>query len=292
VKDFLAIFILKLFSRLPFSWGQKLGAFLGYILWRLNTRARQVTEKNIALCFPELSAVQQEQLIKQSLFECGKNIVEMGPSWLWPEERVRGLVKKVSGKELVESALTKNKGVIILAPHLGNWEILGLYLTQLHKTTFLYQPPKLPKMDRLIRNARSRSGANIVPTNRRGVMALLKALKAGEMVGILPDQEPDSASGVFAPFFGVPALSMTLISNLETKTGATVICSYAKRLPNSEGFEIVFKAADEQIVSSDIDESVAGLNHSVENVVNDCRAQYQWEYKRFKRRPNSEARFY
>src|SRR5690606_9341413 len=122
------------------------------------------------------------------------------------------------------------------------------------------------------------------PADGSGVRALLKALKAERVVGVLPDQEPKQAGAEFAPFFGTPALTMTLTSNLLARTGARAVMVYALRRPQG-GYRLCFRAPEEEIYSDDLATSLAGLNRSVEQCARDDLAQYQWEYKRFKHQP-------
>lgn len=133
----------------------------------------------------------------------------------------------------------------------------------------------------------------LAPANMKGVAQMLKLLKAGEMVGNLPDQEPDDRSGgVFAPFMGVETFSPKLVTRLISKTGAKVVAGFAERLPDGQGFDIHFIAADAGIYSSDEVEAVTAMNRTVEQLVAKAPEQYQWEYKRFKTRPEGEARVY
>ena len=166
---------------------------------------------------------------------------------------------------------------------------LNIYAGDRFPLNILYQPPGLIELDDFILGARERVGTKVFPTDRRGVLAMFKALREGEVVGILPDMEPPEEAGAYATFFGNQALSMTLVSKLAQKTGATVMCVYAKRLPAGKGFEAVFKEADPGIYSADLATSVAALNRSVELCVKDVPEQYQWEYKRFKTKPGGEG---
>ncbi len=242
-------------------------------------------------CFPELDRQQIKALSKASLRHTTMTALEMGKCWLWPIERTLGLIKEVEGKDVLERAVAEGKGVIVLAPHLGNWEIFGYYISELMTTTFLYQPPKDIHLDAMIKANRGRGKARLAPTNRQGVADLLRALKNKEGVGILPDQEPAEESGLFAPFFAIQALTMTLVSKLVARTGARVVCGFALRLPDGEGFKVIIKDADTLIYDKEPVQSVTGLNRSVEHCVREALEQYQWEYKRFKRRPDGR-RFY
>ena len=169
----------------------------------------------------------------------------------------------------------------MLAPHLGNWEVLGRYLAQLGSVIYLFQPPRLQKLDALVRSRRAKSGALLAPTNRRGLATILGVLKTGGISGILPDQTPkDAASGLVAPFFGQPAFTMTLVQKLLQNSGCRAIFGYAQR--TTEGFDMHFVPAPEAIYSADPLTAVTALIAGVETCVCQCLAQYQWEYRRFK----------
>ncbi|MFC6670599.1 lysophospholipid acyltransferase family protein [Marinobacterium aestuariivivens] len=250
------------------------------------------TRRNIELCFPELDVEARERLVAESLEETGRAMAEMGMSWLWSPARSLGKVRAVHGESLIRDALDEGRGVLLIAPHLGNWEVLNLYVSNRYRPfTAMYKPPQLKLMDDLIRRRRARLGSAMAPANASGVRMVMKALKRGEMVGILPDQEPDR-QGDFRPFFGVQALTMKLLPQLARQTGARVICGYAKRLPGGEGFELFFRAAEEGIGDPDLEKAAAAMNRSVEQCVRALPAQYQWEYRRFSRRPRGEPKLY
>ena len=282
---------LQLCAWLPLVVVQGIGSVFGTVMNTFPTRMRETSRKNLRQCFPALSEQEVRQLTARSLRETARTALEMGKCWLLPLEKVLGMIREIEGLEVLRQAQEHGKGVILLAPHLGNWEVFGYYFTEQLPATFMYQPPKNPWFDRMIKAARSRGNARLAPTNRQGVAALLKTLKDGEMVGLLPDQEPGEDGGEFADFFGTPALTMTLVSRLVEKTDARVICGFARRLPAGKGFDLVIKAADPMIYDADLGRSVTGLNRSVETCVREAMEQYQWEYKRFKRRPDG-SRFY
>jgi KDO2-lipid IV(A) lauroyltransferase len=285
----LAIHILAL---LPFRVSFMLGSILGYLAYLIPNSLHKPTRVNIDLCFPELSKQQRAQLVKQSFIELGRVAVETGALLLWNKRRTLNLVKKVSGEELVQQAFNSGKGVIIAAPHLGAWEMIGLYCSSKNPMTSLYRPLRMEKLNPFVRKSRQRMGATLVPTDASGVRALYKAVAQNQMIGILPDQDPGDEGGVFAPFFGVPANTMTLLPRLMQKTGATVIFSYAERLPCGRGFHVHFLPAPEASRTKDLQQAAAALNQGVENCVRQTPAQYQWSYKRFKTRPVGESRFY
>jgi KDO2-lipid IV(A) lauroyltransferase len=259
------------------------------MLAHIPNRARNTTRRNLETCFPNQDKTEILALTRESLIHTACTALEMGIAWIAPIEKTLGLIISNEGYDKYRADVDGDRGVILLAPHLSNWEVFGFFASEGVAANFMYQPPRSHGLDRLLRQARSRNGVKMAPTNKRGVAQLLAALKNGEMVGILPDQVPADESGVFANFFEEPALTMTLVSKLVQRTGAKVYCGYARRLRRGEGFCAVFREADPAIYSSNLEESVQGLNNSVENAVLEAVSQYQWEYKRFRRRPdNSE----
>ncbi|OZY87584.1 lipid A biosynthesis lauroyl acyltransferase [Cellvibrio mixtus] len=291
MKDHLAPLLVKLFARLPLCLLRVLGNLLGRFMWLLNGRAAKITRENIRLCFPELTPVEQTALAKQSLQETAKTAMEAGAiwrnSWAWLD----GKIVTKEGDDVLRSKLAQGKGVLVLAPHHGNWEVVAPYLASVANLTAMYQPLENPKMDELVLAGRSKLNISMAPTNRKGVMMLFKALQGGTIVGILPDQVPaKEAGGEVASFMGQPALTMTLVHGLVQRTGCAVCSCYAERVDG--GFKIVVMEADPAIYSEDLQTSVAGLNASVAACVKRAPAQYQWEYKRFRRLPPEYPKCY
>jgi KDO2-lipid IV(A) lauroyltransferase len=282
LKARLVIWSLKLLACLNLKWAQRLGTFIGRILWLGDSRLTRVTMENIQLCYPELSKEAQQALIKASLIETGKLFAEFGVVWEWPTEKTLSLIRSVQGKEHLDAIFDKGKGAIVLAPHHGNWEMVGLYLSTLRPMAALYKPPKIKALEDYMSSVRGRHGSELVPTNKRGVVRLFSILSSQGMVGILPDQVPGGTGGLYAPFMGIEANTMKLVSRLIDKTHCEVVCLCAIRRPEGEGFDMVFTPADPAIYSDDLATSVAALNRTVEASIASHPAQYQWEYKRFK----------
>lgn len=289
----LLIALMRLLARLPLSWLGVLGRLLGRAVWLANGRERRVTELNLARCLPELDADERRRLARASLEDFGQKALEIIRMWFASPDQVMKAVVSVEGEALLSEPLAAGEGVVLLAPHHGNWELLGMYLGRRYGVTSMYLPNKRSvELDRLIRAVRSRDGATLVPADASGVRALLQAARQGRLVAMLPDQEPKHAGAEFAPFFGTPALTMTLASNLVRKTGARAVLAYAARLDDGRGFRLVFREADPGLYSTDLADSLAGLNRSVEACIRDCPEQYQWEYKRFKTQPEGVPEIY
>lgn len=276
---------------MPLPVAHIIGAGLGWLMVIFPNRSRQVARINIGLCFPELDARAQAVLVNRSLIEMGKTLMETGILWLGSEARFERLIKDVHGGEILRTGLDKQRGVIVIAPHLGSWETVGIYCSARHPMTSLYRPPQIYELDKIIRGSRERSGAKLVPTDVQGVKALYKALADNHVIGILPDQDPREG-GRFAPFFGVPAYTMILLSRLARKTQATPVLVFAERLAWGRGFRMHFEAVPEAISGKDLDTSVETLNAAVEDLVRRYPEQYQWGYKRFNRRPEGEPYLY
>ncbi|GGC78112.1 lysophospholipid acyltransferase family protein [Vreelandella lutescens] len=269
-------------SRFPLRWLWRAAAFVGPQVYRFSKRERKVTEINLKVVYPDASDRQRASLTKQSLQHSTATMLELGHAWMAPPEKVEASILAVHGRDKLDSARAEGRGVIVLAPHFGNWEVLNFWLSSHFPFTAMYEPPKIADLDPIIRHGRERMGAKLVPTNPRGVAALLKALKRSEAIGILPDQEPDWGSGVFAPFYGRSAYTATLLPKLVARTQARVVTGVALRVPG-KGFEIHFLDADEQVYSEDDVASATGVNASVEASLALDPVQYQWEYKRYRK---------
>lgn len=274
--------VLHILALFPLPITHTLATVLGKLIGK-RSRLVRVIQTNIRLCFPHLSESQHSQLVAQSLVETCKTFSELGALWLWPPSKVLKLIQQVSGEEILQHALQQGKGVILLTPHLGAWEMAGLYASCHYPLTALYRPPKLQGLHVLIHRARERAGGRFVPTDQTGVRALYQALRQGHIAGILPDQVPPPGAGIFVPFFGIPTYTMILVSRLAHKTQAPVLFTYAERL--SRGFHLHFLPVSEEIACENLNVAVTTLNQGIEQCVNQCVSQYQWSYKRFKSRP-------
>ncbi|MCV6625138.1 MAG: lysophospholipid acyltransferase family protein [Cellvibrionaceae bacterium] len=288
VKKGLISYLMKAISALPLGVSRALGRGLGNLLWWFNSREAKVTRRNLELCFPDMSQGERHSLAKQSLCETMMMLMETPAVWMRDMAWLHSKILEVEGLPLLQDSLAEGKGLIIIAPHLGNWEVVGLHAAQFGNMTSLYAPPKNAEVGAIIQASRQKSGASLVPTDRRGVLSLLKSLKAGGISGILPDQVPIDGAGELVEFYQRPAMTMGLLCNLLQKTGCRAVLSYAARVPG--GFRLVYKAPHPDIFSDDMQQSMLGLNRTVEMAIADIPSQYQWEYKRYKRSlPNRQG---
>lgn len=268
-----------------------LGRITGTWLWLLPTRSKQVTQINIDLCFPDKTQAWKRNLVKQSLIETAITACEIAACWIKPVSVVNTLIESIEGESILKNAQQLGKGVVLLAPHLGNWELLNFYLATHYPMEIMYAPPKQQALDPVILEARKRAGAKLVPANRRGVLSIFKHLKSGGITGILPDQEPPIQSGVFAPFFGIKTLTPTLVSKLIRETQSVAIGVACYRQKNGR-FSLRFSPCHSAIYDENITISAGALNRTIQDMILLHPEQYQWEYKRFKRRPQDENKIY
>lgn len=283
--------ILRLLAFLPLPANHALGTMIGLCLYWLPTKVKHIARINLSLCLPDMSEQQRKTLLRQSLIEMGKSFTELGPLWLWKPEKLMRHIKGVENEACLLEALAKQQGLIILTPHLGCWELTSLHYASSRTVTCLYRPPKIQELEAVLNQARQRTGANLVPTNTTGVKALFAALSRKEAVGILPDQDAGNG-GVFVPFFGVSANTVKLIPRLINKTHAQVLMVYARRLTRGRGYVIHFLKPEDDIYSSDLEVSASAMNRAVETCIRENISQYQWGYKRFKRRQEGETSYY
>lgn len=277
------------FALLPMRWAQSIGALVGWLLWLVPNRLRRTTDANLAMCLPELTDDERRELARKSLIGSGKTVAEVGAVWFWSTERLLDLIEEVEGEEHLLRAIEMKRGTVVLVPHLGNWEILSRYLQVKVPVLALYRPPRIVELDAFIRQARERHGAELVPADRRGMRRIVEALAAGQGFGALPDQEPLKRHGVFAPFFGTLALTMTLVARLTRRFGAAAVFAYSERTA-SGGFRLRFLPAPEGLDNEDLVVAATQLNRGVEECVRRCPEQYTWSYRRFRTRPPEELR--
>ena len=285
LKYFVIAGLLRMISFLSLASAQFIGKWSGLLAWKLGGRPRKITDINLEICLPELNNEERLELSRSSLAHTGMTALEIPLIWEWPVEKCLGLIKETEGLELVDEALATGKGLILLAPHLGNWELAGLFFSSRYKMAALYSPPHIKEFEDYMIRVRGRLGSELVRGDRKGLMRLMSILKEGGVAGILPDQSPRGKTNAYAPFFGMEVMTMTLVGKLVQKTGANVLVTYAERLPNVEGFKIMVTRAEPGIGSADTVVGATALNQSVEKVVRMSPEQYQWEYKRMRHRP-------
>ena len=216
---------------------------------------------------------------RETIAAAGKMIAELPALWFRPHEEVASLVREVSGLEAARAVHARGEPLLLLAPHMGCFEITSLYAARIATLTVLYRPPKLRALEPLMREGRARPGVRLVPADVTGVRELFGALRRNEAVGFLPDQVPGEGEGDWADFFGAPAYTMTLAAKLAERQGIACFLAYGKRLPGGRGYDIVLRPYPAALPG---ESATRRLNRAMEELVRECPGQYLWGYNRYK----------
>ena len=278
MTSFLFKLIFRLLASLPLRWLHGLGALLGHITFAASRPYAARTRENLRQSHLALDETDYARLLSRTIDEAGKGIVEL--PWVWgrPLEQVCATVQTCEGWEHMETAHSRGKGIILLTPHWGCFEVVGLYVGQHIPLTCLYRSPRQAWLEKIMRNGRERGLARLATADVSGVRVLFKALKRGEAIGLLPDQVPSQGEGEWVDFFSRPAYTMTLSGRLAQSSGAAVLLAYAERLPHGKGYKLVFEP-----LTLDFSKSVPlQINSALERVIAISPAQYLWSYNRYK----------
>ncbi|GGJ97468.1 lauroyl acyltransferase [Luteimonas terricola] len=276
-------------GRLPWALQRALGNALGGLTRRLGTRESVVALRNLELALPGLDAAGRQSLHREVMRTTGRQAIETLRLWTRPHADNLRLIRETHGEDLFDAATAAGRGVIVAAPHHGNWELLNQWLAARTPLAILYKPPASSVGEAFLRRVRADTDADRITQVRAegpGIRQLYKTLKDGGVIGILPDQQPKAGDGVFAPFFGKQALTMTLLSRLAERSGAAVLFACCERLDGRDlAYALRIDPAPDGIDHPDTAVSVAALNAGVEAMARRAPAQYQWTYKRYTLRP-------
>ena len=280
----LAVLLLRLLATLPFALNRRFGALLGWSAWRLGSESRRISDINIGICFPDMDDAQRGALVRRSMVETGKGASELAYLWLHPQQAI-GMIRHIDGDQPLRDTLAGGQPVIVLAPHLGCWEMVNFWLSSEFNLHAMFKPSKFEAVNELVGKSRAHFRSTLHPATARGVAGVARALKSGPVVtGILPDQVPDRRSGVAAPFFGRPAWTGTLACKLLQQSGARAFMMFAKRLPGTDGYALIIREPDAAIYEAHLDSSLAAMNRSIEALIREAPEQYIWNYKRFRQK--------
>lgn len=268
-------FLFELLARLPLPVLHGLGGLVG-VLSLLRPRHRRLLRSNLAI-----AGLAGEVSLVAVAAGLGRSIMELSAVWLRPLDAAIGLIREIQGREHLAAAQARGKGVVLLAPHLGCWELGGLWFSAHYPVTALYRPPPQAWAHELMKAGRERGLATTVPPDRSGVKALLAALKRNQAVFILPDQVANKGDGVWAPFFGQPVYLPALPYRLAAATGAATLMMVCERLPRGTGYRLHIEPLENLPAAP---EAAAALTHAkIEQFVRAMPAQYLWSYRIFRR---------
>jgi KDO2-lipid IV(A) lauroyltransferase len=251
---------------------------LGRLLYSFNSDAKNVSKQNLEICFPNLNPVDLQVLLKKVLIETGKNLTESGLIWNQSFKENAKLIRNIYGEHHLENS----KKTILLVPHMGCWEITGRVLAENRKITFMYRPLRSRKQNDYLFARRNQGNLSMASADKSGILKIQRALTSGELVGMLPDQDPGEEGGMMIPFFNKEVNTMTLLAKLAKKQNAQVLMFWANRLDTGKGYDLNFEPVDLSVDGDDIEARVGAMNKSIESLVRKLPEQYMWSYKRFK----------
>ena len=277
---FMLLTLFRIFSRFPLPVLHAIGAGLAWMvyLWAPGYRQRQKENITRAGFASELSA---------AVAESGKSIMELPFIWGAPLEKVLSTAR-VEDWAVAQDAIDAGQGVIFLTPHLGCYEIIARVIAARTPFTAMYRPPGKEAHKPIFEEGRKRGNMQLAPTNMSGVRSMIKALKTGNSIGLLPDHVPRYGDGVWAEFFGKPAYTMTLSAKLQQMSGARIILTYAERLSSGRGYVVRFVPFEEEMGETP-EQQARAINASMEKLIARCPAQYFWSYSRYRQPAGAAA---
>lgn len=270
-------------AQLPLRRALGLGRRFGRVLVRVKRREHETARRNLTVCFPELSAEAREELLARHFESVGMSFVEMAIGWLWPIERLLEVIR-IEGREHLDEARAKGKGVLLVTAHFTTLDIGVSVLESLcPQCSAMYRPQRNAMMDAMIRRGRSRFARQQIP--RDNVRMLLRHLKAGDTVVYLPDQTYLGRQSELLPFFGEPAVTNVATSKLAALSGAQVLPYFFRRLPDDSGYVVDIGPPFPGFPSGDAAADARQLFGALEDYIRKAPEQYLWLYKKFKGRP-------
>lgn len=263
--------LFRVLALLPLPVLHAVGAVLGWVSFLASSTYRRRFIENAHQAGYAMSQV------SAAVAEAGKLVFEAPRLWFGKSPRIEW-----EGASLIDAARAKGRGIVFLTPHLGCFEATAQgYATRYGRITVLYRPARKAWLRELVDTARGRANLDTAPTTLAGVKQMLKALKAGEAVGLLPDQVPPDRMGVWAPFFGRKAYTMTLSARLSQQTGAAILLAWGERLAWGRGFRIHLREWPGELAQG-AEDAAAQVNAQMERLVRECPQQYLWGYARYK----------
>lgn len=245
----------------------------------LPNRTSRLIVKNIRMCFPNLDPVEQKRLHRTTIKHFCYLIFELPAIWCWSVDKILARITQI---EICDSFENSNKARVIIAPHLGSWELLNLWLAQKSDFLCLYKPAVNTAIDKFLLDSRSRNGAQMLPINSAGFRQLSVGLRVGKTAMILPDQRPrKDKARLMSRFFGHDAPTTPLIYNLCRRVDCDVFIATVVRNRSQGNFHLHIKALEHDKLAAEQQQSLDYMNKEIEELIKQYPEQYQWGYSRF-----------
>jgi KDO2-lipid IV(A) lauroyltransferase len=272
------VFLFAVLARLPLPVLHRLGGLLGWLIYWSSARYAARLRENLHRAGIAADGASYRALLHANIREAGKGLMELPWVWRRPVRQVVGSVRACHGWEAVEAAQAQGRGIIMLTPHLGCFEVISLYIGTRMPMTIMYRAPRWAGLDRLMHAGRERGQIKLVGADLGGVRQMFKTLKQGGTIGVLPDQAPGNGEGEWVPFFGRPAYTMTLIGRFTEVSGAAVFMCVGERLARGGGYVLHFSP-----LTFDAGLPIPQqMNAALEQTIRRHPEQYLWSYNRYK----------
>ena len=276
--------LLNFFSRRPIPIAQFIGRLLANVVNLLHiTKTSETIRLNIEICFPNYDRQKRELITRHAIRNEIQSYMEFFTIWGSTAQKNIARIHQIQGEHYFHDAIKQGKGLVLIVPHFGTWEIMNAWFAQYTQMTIMYKPIKNDEADQFVRAARSRENAHLVPTDESGVRQIFKALKQGGTTVILPDHTPDQG-GELIEYFGIPIYSSNLSAKLIQKTKAKALFLYATR-NDQHGFKMTIEPIDEKIYQIGANEGTGIIFKHLEQLIQKYPEHYHWSYKRFKGHP-------
>ena len=281
--------LFRLIAAIPLPVLHRIGNAAGSLAYRTQPKLRARIRDNIQSARIIADNTEADTLIEAVCRETMKGGLELAVAWVRPSEEIADLFQTVHGWEYVQTAMAEGKGLLLITPHLGSYDLAGRYISQQlpFPLTAMYRPPKIEALGEIMNAGRVRDNGRTAPANMQGVKQVIKALRSGEATIVLPDQVPGGGDGIWVQFFDREAYTMTLAARLALQTGATVLLVRCEREPMGRGF-VMYAEPLPQPLDADLETAVRQVNEAMEHVIRQCPGQYLWGYGRYKQ-PRADA---
>lgn len=287
----LGLGLLWLVIQLPYRWLLALGRVLGWGMFHLMGERREVARTNLALCFPDMSEIARERLLRENFASNGIALFEMAMAWWWPRKRLAGLAH-IEGLEHLTNAAAQGKGVVLMSLHFTTLEIGAALLGQAVTIDGMYREHRNAAFDFVQRRGRERHNLDAKAVEREDVRSMMRSLRTGRAIWYAPDQDYGRKASVFVPLFGVEAATVTATSTFARLGKALVVPFTQTRLPNGQGYRLSVHPPLTDFPGESETADALRINQWVEQAVREQPEQYMWVHRRFKTRPEGQSRPY
>jgi Kdo2-lipid IVA lauroyltransferase/acyltransferase len=275
-------------NRLPVRWQLQLGRWLGLLLYRLTPARRHVVDVNTRLCFPELDPNEHRQFVREVFINNGIGVFETAMAWWTPRERFNGRIE-LKGREHLDAALEKGKGILLLGAHFSTLDLGGLLFSEFYPVDAMYRRHNNPVMEDIIKKGRSRYFGQSI--ERSDIRSVIRALRKNRIIWYAPDQDFGLKQSVYAPFFGIPAATITATARLAKLNGSPILMLAQHRLPDGR-YELELFPVVEPFPTGDDITDTTRINAEIERAIRKDPTQYMWVHRRFKTHPEGKGHLY